>query len=186
MIVGIKESIFIVDVVTNYILLFGLAWSIVLPVKRIWPPPRKRSWQYLAAWGLFYVAFASNILLLVLDWNTWVIPYEIRFFVGVPVTIIGALLVMWGIVTLGIKNTYGLRDGFIFSGPYRYTRNPQYLGDTFFFIGISLISNSLYFLVVHLLMISVFLFAPFAEEVWLEKQYGEEYENYKRNTSRFL
>ncbi len=186
MMVDIKESIFIVDVVANYILLFGLVWSIMFPEKRIWPPPKKRSWQYSATWGLFYVAFISNILLLVLDWNTWVIPYEIHFLLGVPITIIGVLLVTSGIVTLGIKNTYRLRDEFILSGPYRYTRNPQYLGDMIFFIGISLISNSLYFLVVHLLMILVFLFTPFAEEVWLEKQYGEEYKNYKRNTARFL
>ena len=71
-----------------------------------------------------------------LDWNTWVIPYEIRVFIGVPITIIGALLLTWGIVTLGIKNTYGLREGFILSGPYRYTRNLQYLGDMILFIGI--------------------------------------------------
>lgn len=186
MMVGIKESIFIVDVVANYVMLFGLVWSIVLPAKRIWPPPQKKSWQYLVTWGLFYIAFTCNIILLVLDWNTWGIPYEIRFFIGVPVLIIGVLLVTWGIATLGIKNTYGLRDRFILDGPYRYTRNPQYLGDTFFFIGISLITNSLYLLVVHLLMILIFLLAPFAEEVWLEKQYGEEYRKYKRDTARFL
>ncbi len=184
--VGIKESIFIADVVINYILLFGVAWSIVLPERRIWPPPKKWSWQYSATWGLFYVAFISNALLVVLDWNTWLVPEEIRFLIGVPVTVIGALLVTWGVATLGIKNTYGLRNGFILNGPYRYTRNPQYLGDMILFIGISLISNSLYVLVVHILMILVFLFTPFAEEAWLEKQYGDNYINYKRNTARFF
>jgi len=39
--IDIKESIFIVDVVTNYILLLGLLWFIVVPEKRIWPPPQK-------------------------------------------------------------------------------------------------------------------------------------------------
>ncbi len=183
---SIKEIIFIADVAANYILLFGLVWSIIFPEKRIWPPPKKWSWQYSTTWGLFYVAFISNILLLVLDWNTWLIPEEIRFLIGVPVAVIGALLVTWGIATLGIKNTYGLKNGFILNGPYRYTRNPQYLGDIILFVGMSLISNSLYFLVVHILMILVFLFTPFAEEMWLEEQYGEEYRNYKRNTARFL
>jgi protein-S-isoprenylcysteine O-methyltransferase Ste14 len=186
MMAGIKESIFLADVAINHILLFGVAWSIVLPEKRIWPPPKKWSWQYSTTWGLFYVAFISNALLVVLDWNTWVIPYEIRFLIGIPITVIGALLVTWGIVTLGIKNTYGLRNGFILSGPYCYTRNPQYLGDMILFIGIGLVSNSLYVAVVHLLMIVVFLFTPFTEEVWLEKQYGEEYRNYKKNTARFF
>ena len=182
----ITESIFLADVAINYILLLGVVWSIVFPEKRIWPPPKKWSWQYSITWTLFYVAFISNALLVVLDWNTWVIPYEIRYFIGVPVTIVGALLVTWGMTTLGIKNTYGLKNGFVLNGPYRYTRNPQYLGDMILFIGISLISNSLYVAVVHLLLILVFLITPCAEEVWLEKQYGEEYIKYKRNTARFF
>ena len=37
----IKESIFILDVILNYILLLGLAFSILFPKKRIWPPPQK-------------------------------------------------------------------------------------------------------------------------------------------------
>ncbi len=183
---GVKENIFLADVVINYVLLFGVVWSIVFPEKRIWPPPKKWSWQYSTTWVLFYAAFISNVLLVVLDWNTWVIPYEIRFHIGIPTTVIGALLVTWGIVTLGIKNTSGLRTGFILSGPYCYTRNPQYLGDMILFIGISFVSNSLYVAVVHILMILVFLFTPFAEESWLEKQYGEKYKNYKRNTARFF
>ena len=26
----------------------------------------------------------ADVLLIVLDWNSWVIPYEIRFLIGVP------------------------------------------------------------------------------------------------------
>ena len=182
----IKESIFLADVAINYILLLGVAWSIVFPEKRVWPPPQKCSWQYSATWGLFYLASMLNAMLAVLDWNTWIIPCEIRFFIGIPMMLIGTLLLTWGIVTLGIKNTYGLRNGFILGGPYYYTRNPQYLGDITLFIGISLVSNSFYVAVVHLLMIIVFLFTPWTEEVWLEKQYGNEYRKYKRDTARFF
>lgn len=181
-----KETIFFVDVGINYLLLLGVVLSIGLPQKRVWPPPRKRSWQYVTTWALFYMAFLSNALLVLLDWNMWIVPNEIRFFIGIPVMIIGGLLVTWGIMDLGITNTYGLRDDFVQSGPYRYTRNPQYLGDMILFIGISLISNSLYVLVVHVLMIVVFMFAPFCEETWLEAQYGEEYKRYKEQTTRFL
>lgn len=186
MITVIKESIFYVDVAINGILLFGILWSIALPEKRIWPPAQDRLWQYRLTWGLFYLIFISNALLVLLDWNTWILPDEVRFLLGAPLIVAGALLVSWAVITLGIKNTSGLRAGFIFSGPYRYTRNPQYLGDTLLFTGISLVSNSLYVLLVHLLMILVFVFTPFTEEAWLEKQYGEEYRRYKRNTPRFL
>ncbi len=182
----IKQYAFLIDVAINYILLVGVVWSIACPAKRIWPPPAKRSWQHATTWALFYLAFICNALLLFLDWNTWVIPFEIRYYIGVPVILIGSSLVTWGIATLGIKNTSGIRDGFILSGPYRYTRNPQYTGDMLLFLGISLVSNSLYVLVVHLLMILVFLLTPFAEEVWLEKQYGEDYKSYKMKTARFF
>ena len=183
---NIKEIIFFADVAIHYILLLGVIWSLFFPEKRIWPPPKKGSLQYSTTWLLFYVVVILNVLLVVMDWDTWIIPNEIRFIIGIPITAVGAFFVTWGIANLGIKNTYGLKNGFISSGPYHYTRNPQYLGDTIIFIGISLISNSLYVLVVHLLMILVFAITPLIEEVWLEEQYGEKYNDYKRNTSRFL
>ena len=182
----IKEGLFISDVVINYIFVLGIIWSLAFPGKKIWPPPKKWSWQYSITWLLFYIVVILNALLIVLDWNTWVIPNEIRFLIGIPITLIGGLFVLWGITTLGVKNTYGLKNGFKDTGPYRFTRNPQYLGDMFLFLGISFISNSLYVLVVHLLISFVFFITPFTEEVWLEEQYGDEYKNYKNNTARFL
>lgn len=183
---NIKEIIFIADVAIHYILLIGVIWSLLFPEKRIWPPPKKASLQYSITWLLFYIVVILNVLLVVMDWDTWIIPNEIRFIIGIPIAAVGAFFVTWGIINLGIKNTYGLKNGFISSGAYQFTRNPQYLGDTILFIGISLISNSLYVLVVHLLMILVFAIVPLIEEVWLEDQYGEIYNDYKRNTSRFL
>jgi len=47
-------------------------------------------------------------------------------------------------------------------------------------------ANSLYLWVTHVLTIMVFAVTPLAEETWLEDQYGEEYTEYKRGTSRFL
>ena len=182
----IKESIFILDVILNYILLLGLAFSILFPKKRIWPPPQKCSWQYWATWIFYYLVLCLNATLILLDWNTWFIPKEVRFFVGVPVVIIGIFLAISGMRTLGLKNTLGLRDKFVVSGIYCFTRNPQYLGDIFFLLGIALVANSLYVFVVHLLAILVFLFTPFSEELWLEKQYGSPYKDYKKSTARFF
>jgi protein-S-isoprenylcysteine O-methyltransferase Ste14 len=186
MMISIKENLFFADVLINCILLFGIVWSIAFPKKRIWPPPKKLSWQYPTTWVLFHVPFFLNALLIVLDWNSWVIPYEIRFLIGVPSLVIGVLLATWGFAYLGEKNNHGLNNGFVLTGPYRYTRNPQYMGMIIAFTGTSLISNSLYVVVVHLLMIMVYVFAPFTEEVWLEEQYGEEYKTYKNNTARCL
>ncbi|MCJ7715136.1 MAG: DUF1295 domain-containing protein, partial [Anaerolineales bacterium] len=134
----------------------------------------------------FYGVFGLNLMLIILDWNSWIFTSSLRWIVGVPLVTLGSLLLSWGIHTLGTRNTSGIRDGFVLAGPYRFTRNPQYLGDIVLFIGLSIISNSLYLWITHLLLILVFLIIPLAEETWLEDQYGESYLEYKNNTSRFL
>lgn len=109
-----------------------------------------------------------------------------RFFLGVPLAALGASLVSWGVATLGVRNTSGVRDRFVRQGPYRFTRNPQYLGDIVLFLGLSLVANSLSLWITHALVILGFLMIPWAEEPWLKEQYGEAYEAYRRDTPRFL
>jgi len=183
---NIKEYLFIADLIIHYMLLVGIGWSVACPSKRIWPPPKKSSWQYAITWILFYFAFILNGSFILLDWNSWLFTSNARFYLGIPIAIIGLLLVSWGVFTLGVKNTSGLKDGFKTSGPYKFTRNPQYFGDMLLFIGVILISNSLYVLIANMLLILVFAITPLAEEVWLEGIYGDEYKEYKNITTRFL
>ena len=185
-VLSLKEILFVADIAVHYLLLSAMGWSVAFPKRRIWPPPKKQSWQYIIIWTLFYLALLLNILLLGLDWNNWVISKPVRFFVGIPVIIIGSLLVIWGFVTLGIKNTSGIENKFITAGPYRFTRNPQYLGDVSLFAGIMLLSNSLDVAIVHVLGGIVFLITPLAEEIWMEQQYRDQYIQYKYTTARFL
>lgn len=177
---------FLINVAINYILLAGVFWSIIYPQRRLWPPPGRSSWQQVVTWMLFVLGFASMAVLLVTDWNTGPISPEARFLVGIPLTLLGTLIVTWGMINLGVKNTSGLRHGLVCNGIYRHTRNPQYLGDILLFIGLSLVSNSIKVAVGHLCMSLVFLFTPWCEEPWLEEQYGEAYRNYASRTARFL
>ncbi len=178
--------VFSIDIVVLFILLIGAAWSVAAPNTRIWPPPGKKSWQYLITWILFYLVFGLNTLLIFFDWNTWIFNSPLRFVLGIPLIIIGTLLFSWGIRTLGTINTSGVSDGFINTGPYQFTRNPQYLGDMVLFIGLSIMTNSLYLWITHLLLILIFVLTPLAEEKWLEEQYGEQYLQYKNQSARFL
>ncbi len=178
--------IFLIDVIVLLILLFGASWSVVVPGKRVWPPPGKSSWQYRVSWILFYMVFGINILLIIFDWNSGLFTSDLRWILGAPLIALGSLLLFWGIHTLGTKNTSGIKDGFISVGPYRFTRNPQYVGDMVLFVGLSIISNSLYLWITHLLLILVFVVTPLAEETWLEEEYGESYLEYKKTSPRFL
>jgi len=178
--------LFIVDVFVLFILLSGVIWSVARPDSRIWPPPGKSSWQYILTWILFYLAFGFNALLIILDWNSWIYTNPLRFLVGIPIILIGSSLLVWGIKHLGVANTSGISAGFIRTGPYRFTRNPQYLGDMILFLGLSFITNSLYLWITHTLLTLVFVITPLAEEDWLRDQYGDEYISYLEGTSRFL
>ena len=178
--------LFYTDALLNVIILLGVLWSIFFSNKRIWPPPRKKSWQFNISWLLFNLVFLLNVLLVLLNWDSWILSDNIRFYLGVPLIIFGFYFVCMGIKYLGIQNTSGLKDKLITIGIYRYTRNPQYLGDIFLFVGISLIANSLYVLFVHLILTLSFILLPLSEEKWLEHQYKEEYLRYKKQTSRFF
>lgn len=167
------------------VLLAGAVWCIAFPSRRIYPMSKKGAWFY-AMWLLFYFVFGSNFAFVVLDWNSGVWTSELRFFVGVPLIALGGAFVVWGIATLGTKNTSGLRDGFVARGPYRISRNPQYVGDIALFIGITVVANSQLVLVTHFLTSLLFVLAPLAEEPWLEAEYGEEYIAYRRAVPRFL
>lgn len=139
-----KDIMFIVDIAVHYVLLSAMVWSVAFPKRRIWPPPKKQSGQYILIWALFYLALVLNVFLLGLDWNNWIISNPVRFFVGIPTIVIASLLGSWGVFTLGINNTSGIKNEFVITGPYRFTRNPQYLADVILLFGIAILSNSLY------------------------------------------
>ena len=178
--------LFTVDLVAVFLLLIGIVWSVVRPSHRIWPPPGRRSWQYVVTWICFFAACGLNACLLFLDWNSWIFAGDLRFILGIPVALLGGLLAFWGVATIGWTNSSGVRDGFSASGPYRFTRNPQYLGDNVLFLGLSIIANSQLLWITHALLALVFIITLLSEEVWLKEQYGEAYERYRRETPRFL
>ena len=182
----VTTLIFAADVVTLCILLAGAAAALALPGRRIWPPPGRHSWQYLSTWIGWWVAIGLHAALLVLDWNSWAFQSPIRFVIGIPLTLLGGLLAGWGMLTAGWTNTSGLRAGFVSSGPYRFTRNPQYVGDMVFFVGVSVMANSVFLWIAHFLLSLWFVMAPLLEEPWLEEQYGEPYREYLRRVPRFL
>ena len=179
-------TLFAVDVAVLLIMLTGTVWSVAIPGRRIWPPPYWLSWQHSLTWVCFFLVVGVNTALLFLDWNSWIFKSDLRFIIGIPVALLGGLLAVWGVVALGVMNSSGLKDGFVSSGPYRFTRNPQYLGDIITLIGVGVIANSLLLWIAHTLLILVFVIAPLTEEPWLEDQYGQVYGEYRRDIPRFL
>jgi len=73
------------------------------------------------------------------------------------------------------------------TGPYRFTRNPMYVGFTLLYVGISLWLNTLWPLLLLPLVIVVMNWGVIArEERYLERRFGEEYLEYKRRVRRWI
>ncbi|MHA2065129.1 MAG: methyltransferase family protein, partial [Candidatus Thorarchaeota archaeon] len=74
----------------------------------------------------------------------------------------------------------------ITTGPYEYTRNPQYLGLILFYIAVILVTSSYLALWTGSLLILMYAATPLSEEPWLEDLFGEEYREYIKVVPRFI
>jgi len=75
----------------------------------------------------------------------------------------------------------------VLSGPFRFTRNPLYLGLTVFYAGLMLVFEltwGLLLLPIVVWLITVWVIVP--EEKYLEQMFGTEYVNYKTRVRRWI
>lgn len=181
-----KELMFSLVIVTLLLNGGSLGFSIVRPDLRIWPPPRRNSWQFVYNAILTYTALLGVVLLGIIDWNGFIFDDRARLVVGVVLMAAGGSFALWGFVTLGVHASQGLGGGLVTNGPYRYSRNPQYVGTIPVLIGYAILCNSALTLVAAVLASSWFVLVPFAEEPWLRDQLGTAYEEYSAKVPRFL
>ena len=159
--------------------------SIVRPDKRVWPPPGRDSWQYVYNGVVSYTGLLGVVALGVADWNSFPFDHWARFVVGGLLMACGGLFALWGYVTLGVRASQGLGDDLVVAGPYRYSRNPQYVGTIPAVLGYAILCNSTLALVAALLVAGWFMLVPFAEESWCRERHAA-YEEYARKVPRFL
>jgi protein-S-isoprenylcysteine O-methyltransferase Ste14 len=110
---------------------------------------------------------------------------------GIAVAVIGIALVATGRKTMvnhGTNvNPTQPTTAIVEAGPFRFTRNPLYVGLTLIYVGFSFLLNtwwSLFFLVP--VWIVMHNFVVRREEAYLERKFGETYLNYRRRVRRYL
>jgi protein-S-isoprenylcysteine O-methyltransferase Ste14 len=75
----------------------------------------------------------------------------------------------------------------VFSGPYRWTRNPMYLAMLLLYIGIALLFDIFWALVlIPLVLLLVVRLVIWREEQYLEARFGDEYRQYRRRVRRWI
>lgn len=182
----VKTVIFVITLVCKLFLGGSLVLTMVIPGFRVWPPPSRKSWQYRYAWGLTIASFLGIVVLGIVDWNSPVSTRWIQFAVGSIILVLGLAFAAWAIRVLSVTSTLGLRGKLIKRGPYRFSRNPQYLGDMLALLGYGILTGSRMAIIASVPGMLCFALAPFTEEPWLKQTYGEQYERYRQKVPRFM
>ncbi len=168
------------------LLLGMIAWSIALPARRLWPPLNSTRLKQFTVWFLTAAVFVSAFVLGVQGWNQFDWPTVPRLSVGVPLIVVGNLVVWRGVIRLGLKVTGGEVGSLVTSGLYRHSRNPQYVADIAILLGWQVCCASFLSLPVVVAGVVVLLIAPLAEEPWLRAIHGKAYDQYCLRTRRYL
>ena len=87
---------------------------------------------------------------------------------------------------MGRASTWGGEGELISKGPYRFSRNPQYVGFILGLGGWALMVSSTRVAAACLVGAAAIILAPYAEETWLREKLGEPYEHYRQITPRFF
>ncbi|MBI4067739.1 isoprenylcysteine carboxylmethyltransferase family protein [Candidatus Gottesmanbacteria bacterium] len=111
--------------------------------------------------------------------------------IGLVIFYLGVILSIWSRMTMG--KAWGMPGSWdtkrekklIINGPFKYTKNPIYVGLLFVFFGLELALNS-YLSLATILLYFYFQKMAEKEEKILEKEFGKEYLEYKKTTPKFL
>jgi protein-S-isoprenylcysteine O-methyltransferase Ste14 len=107
--------------------------------------------------------------------------------VSLACLVLGTILRVWGTAYLGsgVMRGAAMRgEAFVAVGPYRYVRNPLYLGSWLLALGVSILmppSGAAFFLVAFSAFVLLLIAA---EERFLSTKQGDVYHHYRRNVPR--
>ena len=84
-------------------------------------------------------------------------------------------------------NPYAPTTALAQSGPYRFTRNPMYLGLVLMTVGFALVMNSMWLILIAVpVMLALRSLVIVHEERYLEGKFGDEYRAYSKRVRRWL
>jgi protein-S-isoprenylcysteine O-methyltransferase Ste14 len=112
--------------------------------------------------------------------------------IGVALMAVGAALTLACIATFVVRGRgtpapFDAPRAFVASGPYRWVRNPMYIGGFLILAGYALCAGSVAALGVAVAMIlAAHVFVLVYEEPALERRFGESYQAYRRSTRRWI
>ena len=140
------------------------------------------------AWGLAVLAGFALDWLVPLPFLPATMPEE---WLGALVFILALSLIAWAIVTMTEAGsnvpTNRPTTAIVESGPYRFTRNPIYLGMFLGLIGLGITFDNLWLPMMLVPFALVIRYGVVArEEAYLERKFGDVYGSYRSRVRRWL
>jgi protein-S-isoprenylcysteine O-methyltransferase Ste14 len=184
------DLIFSVTMAAVGLLDAGLVATLLVPTLHVWPPPGRHSWQYRGTWTLFGAACAGFLVVGGLDAGSLGLHRGLgaagTLILGSTLCMGGTAIASYAMGSLGLRGCLGLEAELVTEGPFAVSRNPGYVGDLILMAGYVILTDSRLAGLLAAGAALWFVLAPFAEEPWLEEQYGDAYRRYKKQHPRFL
>jgi protein-S-isoprenylcysteine O-methyltransferase Ste14 len=111
--------------------------------------------------------------------------------IGYGFGLAGLALIAWALTTLRrAGTTYRPDQGadrLVTDGPFRYRRNPIYMGDAMLLLGFAQLTSNIWFaILMPAFLVAVYFLAVLPEERHLEERFGQAYLDYKESTRRWF
>jgi protein-S-isoprenylcysteine O-methyltransferase Ste14 len=144
--------------------------------------------------ALTLATFLLGLLLRFLwHWPLWPasVPAVCTRIIGAVFIALAIALAIWGRTEM-LRAGTNLDPGkpalaIVTTGPFRFSRNPLYLANVLFYLGLTIILNSAWLLILFVPMVFVFRRGIIGrEERYLEAKFGHVYLNYKAHVRRWL
>jgi protein-S-isoprenylcysteine O-methyltransferase Ste14 len=104
---------------------------------------------------------------------------------GWPLILAGLWLVAWALRAAGVVDLERPNQ-LVLKGPYAFSRNPMYVGWTLVYVGIALVVNTVWLLLLLPVVLLVTQIVVVREERSLEGRFGSAYRSYKTSVRRYL
>ena len=140
------------------------------------------------AWGLAVIAGLALNWLVTLPFLPAALPAD---WLGAVVFVLALALFAWAIVTITRAGssvpTNRPTTALVESGPYRFTRNPIYLGMFLGLIGVAIAFDNFWLLMMLVPFALVIRYGVVVrEEAYLERKFGNVYRGYRSRVRRWL
>jgi len=149
----------------------------------IFPPPLILL-TFLAAGSLLQFIFPLSLLA----------PFSVgslQFYGGLAIMLSGIGLAIWGVRTFSKAGTNVATHQaallVVVGGPYKFTRNPMYMGMQILLVGVGIMFSSEWFLLLWPVFFIILRFGVVArEERYMKDKFGEQYVALLNNTRRWI